>query len=231
MPHPAAPRRRSRTAELPPVTKRQKQILDFFRDYVAEHEISPTLEEIAQAFGLNKVTVFGHVAELERKGILRRSAPNVSRGLQVVAAPRADDHRDYRPDASRRRDSVQLLGRIAAGAPIEALEVPEHIDLRELAPPGADVYLLRVSGDSMIEDAICDGDLVLVERRSDARDGDVVVAVLPGEVATLKRLYREPSHTATPGRFRLQPANAALEPTFVDELEVRGVVVGVIRRY
>ena len=96
----------------------------------------------------------------------------------------------------------------------------------ELAPPEKDVYVLRVQGDSMIEDAICDGDLVVVERRENASDGETVVAVLPDEEATLKRLYRERN-----GSFRLQPANATMDPIFTREVEIRGVVIGVIRRY
>ncbi len=198
----------------PPLTRRQRDILSFFEEYTTAQGISPTLEEIARHFGLNKVTIFGHVAELERKGCLRRAAPGVSRGLQIVregAAPIGE---------------LQVLGTIAAGAPIDALETPEVLAFEELVPPGSDVYILRVRGTSMIEDSICDGDLVLVERRSDPAPGETVVAVLPGEAATLKRYYPEPN-----GRVRLQPANATLQPLVVDEVEVRGVVIGVIRRY
>ena len=198
----------------PPLTRRQRDILSFFESYAEAQGISPTLEEIAQHFGLNKVTIFGHVAELERKGCLRRSAPGVSRGLQIVS------------DGPPRSPSIPILGSIAAGAPIEALETPEVLAFEELVPPGSDVYILRVRGTSMIEDSIRDGDLVVVERRSDPSPGETVVAVLPGEAATLKRYYLERD-----GRIRLQPANAELQPILVDEVEIRGVVVGVIRRY
>lgn len=200
----------------PPITRRQRDILRFFEEYTAQQGISPTLEEIAQHFCLNKVTIFGHIAELERKGILRRSAKGVSRGLQVVPSDEPD----------RFEPGLRILGTIAAGAPIEALETPEVLPFAELVPADRDVYVLRVQGDSMIEDAICDGDLVVVERRNNASDGETVVAVLPDEEATLKRLYREPG-----GRYRLQPANASLAPRIVDALEIRGVVIGVIRRY
>jgi repressor LexA len=176
--------------------------------------MSPTLEEAARHFGLNKVTIFGHVAELERKGCLRRSAPGISRGLQVVR------------ESPHGPQDLPILGTIAAGAPIDALEVPGVLAFEELVPPGREVYVLRVRGDSMIEDSIRDGDMVLVERRTDPAPGETVVAVLPGEAATLKRYYPEAD-----GRIRLQPANAALAPLFVDEVEVRGVVIGVIRRY
>src|SRR6185436_10304518 len=121
---------------------------------------------------------------------------------------------------------LPVLGTIAAGAPIDVLETPEVLAFEELIPHGSDVYVLRVRGTSMIEDSICDGDMVLVERRNHARPGETVVAVLPGEMATLKRYYPEPD-----GRVRLQPANAALQPILVDQVEIRGVVIGVIRRY
>jgi repressor LexA len=198
----------------PPLTRRQRDIVAFFEEYTRTQGISPTLEEIAVSLGVNKVTVFGHVAELERKGVLVRSARGISRGLQI--APR--------PQVLERSTSLPILGSIAAGAPIEAIEAPEELDLAQLTPPGSDCYALRVRGDSMIEDGIHDGDLVLVERRADARNGQIVVAILPDETATLKRIYREG------GRIRLQPANAALKPRIVDEVEVRGIVLGVIRR-
>ncbi|HEX6884457.1 MAG TPA: transcriptional repressor LexA [Planctomycetota bacterium] len=195
-----------------PLTRRQRDILRFFADYTAAQGISPTLEEAARHFGVNKVTIFGHVSELERKGCLKRSAPGVSRGLQIVPEDRP-------------AGGLPVLGTIAAGTPIGVLETPETLSLEELIPPGSDVYVLRVRGNSMIEDSIRDGDLVLVERRSDPAPGETVVAVLPGESATLKRFYPEPD-----GRIRLQPANADLEPILVDEVEIRGVVIGVIRR-
>jgi len=198
-----------------PLTRRQRDIMDMFERYTRAHGISPTLEEIAGALGVNKVTVFGHVAELERKGVLVRAAKGVSRSLQIKT-----------PTLERTRSTeVRVLGTIAAGSPLETLEDPQTLDLADLTPPGSDCYALRVRGDSMIDDGIRDGDLVLVEKRSDARNGEIVVAVLPDETATLKRFYREG------GKFRLQPANAALEARIVDEVEVRGIVLGVIRRY
>ncbi|MEM6674957.1 MAG: transcriptional repressor LexA [Planctomycetota bacterium] len=196
-----------------PLTRRQRDILEFLQGYLDEHGISPTLEEIAAHFGVNKVTVFGHVAEMERKGVLRRRARGVSRGLELV------DEED------ERAPSLQVLGRIAAGAPIETIEEPEPLDLAALVPEGREVFALEVRGDSMIEDAIASGDIVVVERRTTARDGETVVAVLPSGEATLKRFYREGK------RFRLQPANETMEPIFVDEVEIRGVVIGVVRRY
>jgi len=216
-----------------PLTRRQRQILDFFREYSESQGISPTLEEIAQNFGLNKVTIFGHVAELERKGVLRRAAPGISRGLQLSpefggAAP-LESHGGHAP--SYEPEGLPILGTIAAGVPIAAMESPEILAFEELAPRGKDVYVLRVRGESMIEDSIRDGDLVVVERRNNPRNSETVVAVLSGDTgdeATLKRYYKEAD-----GRVRLQPANASLLPIYVEagEIEIRGVVIGVIRKF
>jgi repressor LexA len=204
---------------LPPLTRRQRDILDFFVSYRNENRISPTLEEIARNFGLNKVTIFGHVSELEKKGVLVRSAKGISRGLQL--ADMAEDEHD---SGAR----LPICGTIAAGAPIEAIEssgTDETLELADLIPPHGDVYVLRVQGNSMIEDAICDGDLVLIERRTEARNGETVVAVLPDEETTLKRFYRENGH------IRLQPANSTMQPIITKDVELRGVVVGVVRKY
>jgi len=200
-----------------PLTRRQHEILAFYRAYAGEHGYSPTLEEVAQHFGVNKVTIFGHVAELERKGALHRSAKHVSRGL-VPADSGAGANAQNGP-------SVPILGRIAAGVPIEAIEAPEPLAWGDIVPSDREVYALRVRGHSMIDDGIHDGDIVLVERRSNAVDGDLVVAVLPDDEATLKRIYRE-KHG-----YRLQPANQALRPIFAASVEVRGIVIGVVRRY
>ncbi len=199
---------------VPPLTRRQREILTFFETYRRQHGISPTLEEIAQSLGVNKVTVFGHVAELERKGVLVRSKRGISRGLQPVEA------------SPVRGGRVQVLGRIAAGVPIEAVEAPEELDLQSLVPADREVYALRVKGNSMIEDSIRDGDLVLVENRKEANNGEIVVAVLPEGDATLKRFYREKD-----GSFRLQPANAEMQPIRTREVEIRGVVLAVLRQY
>lgn len=203
-----------------PLTKRQRDIVAFFTQYVQTQGISPTLEEIADRFGVSKVTVFGHIEELERKGVIRRREKGASRALELVED---DPRRAGMPPSPA--PQLAILGRIAAGAPIEELEDRETLDLGDLVPSGAEVFALRVCGDSMIEDAIADGDIVLVERRETARNGETVVAVLPEGDVTLKRFYREKGHV------RLQPANAALHPILVDDVQIRGVVVGVIRRY
>ena len=150
-----------------PLTRRQRDILEFLKDYVDRQGISPTLEEIAEHFGVNKVTVFGHVAEMERKGVLKRRARGVSRGLEIV---------DQESDEANGAPSLPVLGKIAAGAPIETIEEPEQLDLGALIPEGRDVYALEVTGTSMIEDAIADGDIVLIERRDGPNE---TVAVCP----------------------------------------------------
>ncbi|MCE9592784.1 MAG: transcriptional repressor LexA [Planctomycetes bacterium] len=211
-----------------PLTKRQLEILDFFRAYTRERNLSPTLEEVARHFGVNKVTIFGHVSELERKGMLVKSAAKKSRARQLAfddVAPATADRGGAEPAAADRRGVVTILGRIAAGSPIETIEDPEELELADLLPRDRECYALRVRGNSMVEDGIHDGDLVLVERKSTARDGEMVVAVLPDEEATLKRLYREPNGV------RLQPANSTMEPIFAPSVEIRGVVLGVLRRF
>lgn len=197
----------------PPLTRRQRQILDFMTSFTRDHGLSPTLDEIARELGVNKVTIFGHVAELERKGVLSRAGKGISRGLQIVATSASPDL------------SVPILGRIAAGLPIEVAEIPDELHFQDLIPRDRDVYGLVVRGDSMIEDSIRDGDIVLVERRQHAVDGETVVAVLPDEQVTLKRYYKEST------RVRLEPANSSMAPIFANEVEIRGVVIGVIRRF
>jgi repressor LexA len=195
-----------------PLTRRQREIVDFIEAYSHRRGISPTLEEIAQQFGVNRVTVFGHVTELERKGVIARGRRGVSRSLQVTH------------EAARPRARIPIVGVIAAGQPIEAVEPGSDLDLVDMFPIDGDVYALRVKGDSMIGAAICDGDLAIVAKDRPVRDGDIVVAVLPGEEATLKRYYREGDNV------RLQPANPTMRPMVVHELEVRGVLIGVVRR-
>jgi len=200
-----------------PLTRRQRQIVDFFQEYTHDNGMSPTYEEIAEHFGVNKVTIFGHVSELERKGVLRRNKRGTSRNVQLVE-PES-------PAPGFSTPPISIMGNIAAGRPIEAIEDPETFDLAAMMPDDKEVYALRVEGDSMIDDAIADGDVVLVERREHARDGETVVAVLPDETCTLKRIYREAD------RVRLQPANEAMDPLYVDDVTVRGVVIGVLRKY
>ena len=198
------------------LTRRQREIYDFITDFVAQQGYSPSLEEIGAAFGLSSVaTVHKHVQHLVDKGFLRK-AWNRSRSVEPVEPSQAATV------------ALPLLGTVAAGAPIEAVEVNERYDVpAELVPRGASCFALRVRGDSMIEEQIRDGDVVVVESRPEARDGETVVALVRGHDATLKKLYRDGS------RVRLQPANPTLQPIHVPaaEVEVRGVVRGLVRRY
>ena len=201
-----------------PLTKRQKLILDYIGSYIETHGYAPSFEEIADSFGYASLaTVHEHVSNLERKGYIRK-AYNQSRSIELVRA-------SAQPGAVE----LELLGEVAAGQPIEAIEDRETV----LVPPdllrkGGENYVLRVVGNSMIEEQIRDGDYVIVNSRPVADDGEMVVALVGGEAATVKKLYRE-----SDGRIRLQPANHALAPMFfdADQIAIQGIVVGVIRRY
>jgi repressor LexA len=197
------------------LTRRQREILDYVRHFIQENGYSPSLEEIGRHFGLSSVaTVHKHVQHLVQKGQLRK-AWNRSRSVEPVE----DGHAGT---------EIPLLGTVAAGDPIAAIEIPETVTVPEaLVRNGRPLFALRVKGDSMIDEQIRDGDTVIVESRQEARDGETVVALIRGEEATLKKLYRN-------GRtVRLVPANPALEPIVVpaDEVEVRGVVTGLVRSY
>ena len=198
------------------LTKRQKEILDYIEHSIAENGYAPTLEEIGERFELRSMaTVHKHLSNLETKGLIRRKW-NHSRAIEVT-----DDRR--RPASI----TIPLLGRVAAGRPIEAIEGTDTIDVPQSLIRKRDSYALRVAGDSMIDEGILDGDLILVEERPDPRNGDVVVATVDGE-ATVKRFYREKN-----GSVRLQPSNAAYKPIVVEggDLKIRGAVVGLVRRY
>jgi len=202
------------------LTPRQVDVLVAIRNYRHLHGIAPTMQELADSLGTSKVTIFEHIGALERKRVVRRD-PHKARSVEIVSDKRLpDEHRSTK---------LPLLGAIAAGSPIEAIENREELDLEQLFNARSGVYVLRVRGDSMIEDHLCDGDYVVIERREVARNGEQVVALLieTGE-ATLKRFYREPG-----GKIRLQPANSTMEPRIVDATNVRvqGVVIGVLRSY
>jgi repressor LexA len=199
------------------LTPRQLEILTYVRDYRRSHGYSPTMQELADSLHITKVTVFEHVGALERKGLLRR-LPHKARSLEPT------DLAEFPDEVA---GGIPLVGHIAAGHPIEAIENREIIELKDMFPAREGTFLLRVRGDSMIDEQIRDGDYVVVEKRSRVKDGDVVVALLEDGDATLKKLYRDKKHN----RYRLQPANPEFEPTFVDRLDVQGVVVGVLRKF
>jgi repressor LexA len=201
------------------LTRKQHEILEYLTSYIDEHGYAPSFEEIARAMSYASLaTVHEHLSNLERKGVIRR-AFNESRSIEVVKRARP------RPGVVE----LPLLGSVAAGEPIEAVEEREAISVpEELVPRGGQGYVLRVRGDSMIEEQIRDGDYVVVEGRHTARNGETVVALLSGSHATVKKLYHEKD-----GRIRLQPANAALEPIYASasDVTIQGVVVGVLRKY
>jgi repressor LexA len=207
----------ARAQEARRLTPRQLQILTCIRDYRRKRGYSPTMQELADKLKITKVTVFEHVGALEGKGLLRR-LPYKARSLEL--APHVEFPDEMCP-------GLPLMGRIAAGAPIEAVENRETVDLQEMFPAKEGTYLLRVRGDSMIDEQIRDGDYVVVENRKEVRDGEMVVALLDDGEATLKKLFRDKKK----GRFRLQPANPDFAPIFVDRLNIQGVVIGVLRKY
>ena len=203
------------------LTKRQRQVLDFISHFVDDNGYCPSYEEIARGLDLASLaTVHKHISVLEAKGYLKRGF-NQSRSLELAPKFLQEQKR------SRPATEIPLLGRIAAGAPVEAIEQKEVLNFADFAGNG-NTFALEVRGESMIEDHICDGDLILLERVSEARDGEIVVALVGGSEATLKRFYREGQ-----GMVRLQPANAALKPIIVpvSDVEIQGRLLAVLRKY
>ncbi|MBI5083949.1 MAG: transcriptional repressor LexA [Acidobacteria bacterium] len=208
------------------LTPRQKEVLDFLVEYTERQGYSPSFDEIARGLQLASLaTVHKHITALEQKGYLKRRY-NESRSIEVSADYRMAE-RERVHGVSSAPAEVPLLGRIAAGAPVEAVASPETLNFADFAK-SAETYALQVKGDSMIEDHICSGDFVLVERTPNVRDGEIVVALVDGMETTLKRFYREPE-----GMVRLQPANSSMEPIRVsgDRLELQGRVLAVLRKY
>jgi repressor LexA len=201
-----------------PLTKRQKEILDYVETFIDDRGYAPSFEEIADAFGYSSLaTVHEHLSNLERKGYIRKSY-NESRSIELVGR-----------DNGTPVVELPLLGAVAAGLPIEAVQETETLAVPpDMISRRRDNYVLRVEGNSMIEEQIRDGDYIVVQAQDTAEDGQMVVALVEGESATVKKLYRERG-----GRIRLQPANPTMEPIVVDAADVRvqGVVVGVIRKY
>lgn len=194
------------------LTKRQKEILDFIQKYLAIHDYAPSYREIAENFHLGSVaTVADHLENLKTKGFLTKDY-NEARSLQLT--PRWDE----------RTFEIPLMGSIAAGYPIEAIRTNETIDIpRDMM--GKNVFALKVRGDSMIEDGIFDGDYIIIEQTDNPRNGEIVVALVDNENATLKRFYREKD------RIRLQPANSNFKPIYSKKVVVQGRVKGVIRKF
>ena len=199
-----------------PLTKRQREILDFLNEFIQQHGYAPSLEEIGRRFGLSSLaTVHKHLTNLVDKGFIKR-AWNRSRSVELVPTR-----------MGARAIELPLLGFVAAGLPIEAVATAESISVPEDLVGKRDTYVLRVRGDSMIDEQIRDGDYVIVEDRKTADNGEMVIALLGGSDVTLKKFYRENAHV------RLQPANPAMQPLTVpaDQVQIQGVVVGVMRKY
>ena len=204
------------------LTPKQLRIVQLIRGYRLANGYSPTMQELAQELGVSKVTVFEHVEALIKKGALRRQ-PNKARSLSICEGT-------ILPDESQPL-SFPLVGKIAAGLPIEKFEQTDRLDLEDLFGPRigqkAGTFALCVEGDSMKDEGILDGDYVIVERRETAQNGERVVALLPNGETTLKTFYREK------GRIRLQPANPDFKPIYVEDYDcqIQGVLIGVLRRY
>jgi repressor LexA len=206
------------------LTRRQRQLYEFIGNFVQTHGYSPSFEEIREGLGLNSLaTVHKHVTNLEKKGLLHRDA-NRSRSIDLLA-PRGKMKQAMAAAASA-ANSLPMVGRIAAGRPVETFETPETISFSDFTR-SKDVFVLQVTGESMQDEHIVDGDYILVERTQVARDGEIVVALVEGAETTLKRIYKEGD------RVRLQPSNAAMAPIVVPAsgVEIQGRVIGVLRKY
>lgn len=198
------------------VTRRQRQVLDFISEFVQKNSYSPSFEEIARGLDLRSLaTVHKHISNLQKKGLLQR-AHNRSRSIDVLPAKAR----------TKVLDSLPLMGRIAAGRPVEAIEIAESISLGDIIGT-RDVFALQVKGDSMCDEHILDGDFVLVEKVNSAREGEIIVALVRGSEATLKRFYLEGDVV------RLQPSNAEMKPIFVPvkQVSIQGRVLGMMRKY
>ena len=201
-----------------PLTKRQREILTYLSSYSEVNGYAPSFEEIASQFNYNSLaTVHEHLSNLERKGYIKRSY-NESRAIEILPS-----------EASPRAMELPLLGAVAAGVPIQELTSNETVTVPEgFIRRGGNHYVLRVRGNSMIDEQIRDGDFVVVNERQRADNGEMVIAMLGGNSATVKKFYRERD-----GRIRLQPANETMSPTYIheDDISIQGIVVGVLRRY
>ncbi|MGA8184439.1 MAG: transcriptional repressor LexA [Terriglobia bacterium] len=233
------------------LTRRQKQVLDFLVHFINRHGYSPSFEEMASGLHLSSLaTVHKHLQVLERKGFIRRRY-NQSRSVEVVAVPGSvpygkefmqtgagQPEPGHAPPPATPSDSIHfhplpnldfpLLGYIAAGQPVEAIPQPENFSLGDFTSRKGGIYVLRVKGDSMVDDHICDGDYILVENAATAQNGEIVVALVGETDATLKRFFLEGGE-----KVRLQPANAQMDPIIVPagDVKIQGRVIGVLRKY
>lgn len=202
------------------LSSRQQAIIDFIRKEVRDKGYPPSVREIGEAVGLaSSSTVHGHLARLEKKGLIRRD-PTKPRAIELL------DHDRFQDDFEMSVVRVPVVGKVTAGQPITAVEhVEEYFPLPESVVTNDNVFMLRVSGDSMIEAGIMDGDYVIVRQQNVANNGDIVVAMTDEDEATVKRFFKEKN------RIRLQPENSALEPIILDNVTILGKVIGVYRLF
>ena len=202
-----------------PVSAKQRRVYEFIRGYIASNEEPPTIAEIGRHFQISSsASVHGILSALEREGLIKRT-PNISRGIQVVKQPLNDDED---------RGEIPLLGMVAAGQPIEAILSHDMIAVPPDMQGRGRTFALRVRGDSMIEENIQDGDIIIVASQKTADNGQVVVALIDGNYATVKKFYREPEF------IRLEPANPQFKPIFIktpERIQIQGIVTGLIRKY
>jgi repressor LexA len=223
------PKKRKKLAETIILTPRQLQILRLIKEYRRSYGCSPTLQELAQKLKLSKVTVFEHVQALVQKDVLLRM-PNKARSLTInpvfkLPSPARSTQPGPSDTGSPDHGCFPLVGHIAAGIPIEALENTDTLDLNTAFKTNTPVFALKVNGDSMIDEQIRHGDYVLAEKNNQPRDGQIVVALLENGETTLKKYYRHGR------RYRLEAANPNYAPIYTDQLNIQGVVIGVIRKY
>lgn len=198
------------TTERPQLTKRQREIYEFLKDKIVNRGYGPTVREIGSHFGISSPNgVMCHLKALEKKGLIKREQ-HMSRAIQLTE--------------SIHKTSLPMAGQVAAGLPVLAEEDREDMEFGNLFDSD-DLFCLKVKGDSMIEDHIAEGDYVVVRKQETARDGEIVVALVEGQDATLKRFFKEK------GRFRLEPANSTMQPIYSEDVEILGKVVGVLRQY
>ncbi|USG68049.1 transcriptional repressor LexA [Brevibacillus ruminantium] len=202
------------------LSNRQQAIIDFIRKEVRDKGYPPSVREIGEAVGLaSSSTVHGHLARLEKKGLIRRD-PTKPRAIELLK----EDERFQQDDFDVSVVRVPVIGKVTAGQPITAVEqVEDYFPLPDSIVTSDKVYMLRVSGDSMIEAGILDGDYVIVRQQNVATNGDIVVAMTEEDEATVKRFFKEKHH------FRLQPENSTMEPIILDSVTILGKVIGVYR--
>jgi repressor LexA len=203
-----------------PVTAKQRRVYEFIKRYIESNDEPPTIAEIGKHFQISSsASVHGILSALEREGLIKRT-PNISRGIEIIKHPAGGDDED--------QGEIPLLGTVAAGQPIEAILSHDTIPVpRDLRGRGR-TFALRVRGDSMIEENIQDGDIIIVSSQKTADNGQVVVALIDGNYATVKKFYREPEF------IRLEPANPQFKPIFIktpERIQIQGIVTGLMRKY